>query len=261
MPVFFGGLRAFAFLAGARLAGTFLVAALATGRLAFLTERFAAAAFFATFLPAFFFTAFFPGLRRVFVFLALVPAGFCARSGFHARKDFAQFTFTLDDAQQPQLPVVFDQRLRLRCIDFQSIGNDLFLVIGPLIQLGMVRAGVAPGRSARWRKRNIEYTPAGPADASSREALDQCLPADVHEEDGVKRSTEFDQHRVQRIRLVAVARKAIEDESGLGVPGPKPFPDQPQNDVVRDQCARIHRRLGLEAEVGTPGDSIPQQIT
>ena len=46
----------------------------------------------------------------------------------------------------------------------------------------------------------------------------------------------------------------------LSVLAGQPFAKQGQDDLVRDQLARVHRRPGLEAERRLAGDGIAQQV-
>ncbi len=78
--------------------------------------------------------------------------------------------------------------------------------------------------------------------------------------DGVDRLTQAVEHRRQRLRLRDVARKAVEDETVRGVGPRQALADQGEHQVVGDQLAGVHRRLGPEAQLGAARNRIAQQI-
>jgi hypothetical protein len=77
---------------------------------------------------------------------------------------------------------------------------------------------------------------------------------------GVERLPDPGQEFRQLVGLRHAARVAVEDEPAGGVGTRQPFAKQGQDDLVRDQLARVHRRLGLEAERRLAGDGIAQQV-
>src|SRR3546814_20369743 len=59
---------------------------------------------------------------------------------------------------------------------------------------------------------------------------------------------------VERLCLRRGARIAVEDHRDVGAEFVEPFADHARDDLVRDQFARVHHRLGLEPDRLAPLD-------
>ena len=68
------------------------------------------------------------------------------------------------------------------------------------------------------------------------------------------------EQRIQLLRLRAGARIAVEDRAGIGRHGGQLVVDQRGDDIVGDELARIHDRLGLLADGRARLDRCAQHV-
>src|SRR5690606_28531264 len=107
---------------------------------------------------------------------------------------------------------------------------------------------------------DVVHLPADLAGAPAGKALDQAVQVDVHQDGGVQRLAEADQHLVQGLRLRDVAREAVHDEAVLRVRALEALADDAEHDLVGDQLAGVHRGLGLPAQRRAGGQRLAQQV-
>src|SRR3954449_2164969 len=90
--------------------------------------------------------------------------------------------------------------------------------------------------------------------------LDEGALVDLELEHRIEPQTLFGEHRVEGLGLGDGAREAVEDEALAGVRPVDALGDDADHDVVRDEPARFHDRLGLEADRRTGSDRRAQHV-
>src|SRR5690606_9071473 len=150
------------------------------------------------------------------------------------------------------------QRLGLRLVHPQAVGDGLLVVVRAVMQ--RAAALVALVIDARRRGVDVVHLPADLAGAPAGKALDQAVQVDVHQDGGVQRLAEADQHLVQGLRLRDVAREAVHDEAVLRVRALEALADDAEHDLVGDQLAGVKRGLGLPAQARAGGQRLAQQV-
>src|SRR5215217_6127411 len=90
--------------------------------------------------------------------------------------------------------------------------------------------------------------------------LDEGALVDLELEHRIEPQTLLREHRVEGFGLGDRARKSVEDEALPGVRPVDALGDDADHDVVRDEPARFHDRLGLEADRRTGSDRRAQHV-
>ena len=98
------------------------------------------------------------------------------------------------------------------------------------------------------------------ADAAAGDPLDDLVLGDLQVEDRVQLDALGLEHRVQRLGLRHVAREAVEQEAVRGVRLLHAVLGHPDGDLVRDQVAGVHVRLGLLAQLGALADVGAEEV-
>ena len=86
------------------------------------------------------------------------------------------------------------------------------------------------------------------------------LAVDLDERGKIDRFASLGQGVVERLRLRAVAREAIEDGADLGVRLVETTEQHPDRDVVRHELPALHEAPRLEADRRTVTDGGPEQV-
>src|SRR6185436_8998016 len=84
---------------------------------------------------------------------------------------------------------------------------------------------------------------------------------DLHFDNAVEFQPLGGKHLVEGSSLSGIAWKTVEDETVLPDIGlVQPLGDNPNDDVVGNEIATVHDRLGLLPKLGTAGDSAAQHF-
>ncbi len=83
---------------------------------------------------------------------------------------------------------------------------------------------------------------------------------DLQLDDGVEVHLLLGEHGIERLRLIHRAGKTVEDEAARGIRLLDPLGDDADDNVVGDEAAGIHDRLGLEPDRRLRGDRRPQHV-
>ncbi len=174
------------------------------------------------------------------------------------RENLVDLAGAFQRVQLVLLAVVLDQRLGLRLVHAQAVADGFLVVVGAVVQ--RTAALVALAVDLRRRRVDVVHLAADFAGAAAGKTLDQAVEIDVHENRGVHRLAEAHQHLVQRLGLRNVAREAVHDETVLRIRLLQALADDAEHDLVGDQLARVHRGLGLLAQLGAGSQRLAEQV-
>ena len=161
--------------------------------------------------------------------------------------------------QNPRPAVIIDQRSGLLVINLKTVSYRLLIVVGAPHELARP-ADVANSRLLRLREFVVIALAAFGAGVAPGDPLHQCLIVDPHLDDRIELEALVLEHPVKRLSLCFVAREPIQDEALLDVGLVQPLSDDRHYDVVGDEIATVHDRLGLLAHLGSRGDRAPQHV-
>ncbi len=94
------------------------------------------------------------------------------------------------------------------------------------------------------------------ADPSLGETLDEGGGRYAEVQDPVDERDPAERHG-----LGDVPGKPVQEEAEAGVRMIEPLPEQAEDQIVRDEVARLHVTLGLPTEIGVSRDRGPEEIT
>jgi hypothetical protein len=121
------------------------------------------------------------------------------------------------EAQQARGFVVTDQRLGLSLIHFETLGDDVFLVVGPLDQTRPRNALTAMSQGFLLRGIYVENTSATLAYPAARQSFEQNPQIEVEQQYRIERRTDLREHFLEGLGLHDVPRKAVQNEPLDGV--------------------------------------------
>ena len=144
-------------------------------------------------------------------------------------------------------------------VDPQPVADGLLVVVGTVHQFAatLVATILQLGR----REVDVVHLVAILAGAPTGEALHENLEVHVDEQGQVQGLVQLGEQLVESLGLGDVAGKTVEDEAALGVGLAETLSDHRQHDVVGDQLAGVHGRLGLNTELSTVTDLRAEQVT
>src|SRR6185295_374360 len=179
---------------------------------------------------------------RYFMRAKMPRSGRSVQNRVDLRGDLIDRGHAVNAADETALLIVGQDRLGLGAIFGHARAHRLLVVIGTALELGR-SADVADAGNRGL----LELVMVGSATASAGEAADDA-PNELVLVDGdldhmVEAATALGQQQVERLRLGAGAREAIEDRA-LPRRGVEPLPDQRADDCIADQLAALHHRFG-----------------
>jgi hypothetical protein len=137
--------------------------------------------------------------------------------------------------------------------------DSLGVVVLAAHELGAA-AGIADTRHQGRLERVVVACATLGAGEPARDPLDQRLVVDRDLDDRVELEAALLEHAVQRFGLRHRARVAVEDEALRAVGLVDALGDDAVDDLVRDQLAALHHRLGLAPHIGAFGDRFTQHL-
>jgi hypothetical protein len=152
------------------------------------------------------------------------------------------------------LRVVRDERLGLLVVDAEAFPDRLLLVVVALDEV--LARGVVLARHLRRVVLDVVGAPRGQVDAAAGHAVDDHGVVDVdldHVLDAHARG-------LHRLGLRDRARKAVEEKPAGAIGGEDALLHQPGDDVVGDEVAAVHHRLGREPERRAGLDGAAQHV-
>ena len=137
--------------------------------------------------------------------------------------------------------------------------HGFLVVVLAALELG-ASAYVAHARSRRLLELVVVAGPAAGAGIASDDAADELVLVDLELDHPVELAAVRGEHFVELLRLRGSARIAIEDGAGFRPHRGQLGVDQRGDDLVGDQLARFHDRLGLDADRRAGGDRGAQHV-
>lgn len=155
---------------------------------------------------------------------------------------------------------MLDQRFGLRIVDLEPLGDDLFLVVGPLNETAFFPAVIAVWERPRGRGVDIEHSSAGLADPASREPLEENSQIEIEQHHRGQGRAHFREHPLQGLCLGNVPRKPVQNEALDRIGPAQALADHPQYGGIIDELSRVHGRLGAQTQFRAFGDRLAQQV-
>src|SRR5580700_3444248 len=168
--------------------------------------------------------------------------------------------------QAPFLLVVFRYGPGLQVICLQTFPDHFLAIIAADYQLGTV--DIANVRDARWLEIDVIDVSVGETSPASSEPLYQLIIVYVDADHNwqalaavrVVKDLAF-KKSIQPARLSGRTRKPVKDETGLAIGVPEPRSHHFANQIVRNQFASSHNRLGLLTQLGAALYVVPQNVS
>ena len=138
--------------------------------------------------------------------------------------------------------VVLHQGFGLCGVDVQAVFNGFFLVIDPLDQ-GLARDVITVGHFGRVKAQVVRAS-AGHVHTPARHALNDGIKGHIN----FKHIVQVDLCSLHRIGLGQSSGESIEQKAIGTIVLFDSFFDQPDDDLIAHQCARVHDGFGLEPQ-------------